>query len=126
RRRPTASAARHCKRGATATVVHYDQHRLRFALGQEVIHDVIRAPLYGPGGFVLARAVLEIEHGITRARIFVVAWRSIDEAAAPGFAHGREILMFADLAVRNVLRGKKILIVRGHFDAAHPAAGAEE
>src|ERR1041385_3838419 len=42
-----------------ASELHRDDEGLRFALGQQVVHDEAGAALAAPAGFILARAVLE-------------------------------------------------------------------
>ena len=47
----------------------YD-HRPGFARGEQVVQDEVHPALGRPAPFVLAHAVLEVEHRVTRARGF--------------------------------------------------------
>src|SRR4051812_9586826 len=48
-----------------AAKFHGNDERLRFSLGDQIIHDRSGVALPPPAGFIFTRAVLEIEHGIT-------------------------------------------------------------
>jgi hypothetical protein len=65
-------------------VGHDDDEGPRLTVGEEVVHDQPRVPLAAPAGFVLAAAVLQIQHRITPGRIPVIIRRGVNEAAEDG------------------------------------------
>src|SRR5579872_2509473 len=65
--------------GYQITVRDHDQEWLGFSFCDQIVHDRTRVSLPAPTMFVLARAVLQVEHGIT-FRPFVIARRSVDIA----------------------------------------------
>src|ERR1041384_3320694 len=56
-------------RSADATVLHHDDERLAFSLGDQVVHDEAGVALMRPARFILAATMLEIKHRITPARV---------------------------------------------------------
>src|ERR1051325_11165638 len=60
-----------------ATKFHRNYERLRFSVGEQVVHDETSVALSAPAGFVLARTVLQIEHRVTPVRVLVVIRCSI-------------------------------------------------
>ena len=111
-------------RGRPRAVVHHDDERPGFALGNQVVHDQVRLALGRPAGLILAAAVLEIQHGIAGRRVLLVVGRRVDEAAPRRVVHLGVVDHLADLPVRHVLERVEVLILGGHFHAAAPAAGA--
>jgi len=107
-------------------VGHYNEEGPDPALGDQVVHDQMGAALVAPGGFILAPAVLQVEHRIALGRVLVVVGRRVDKRAArgPGALRGEENLLHS--AVGHVLEGVEILVMGGDFDAAFPTRGAVE
>ena len=107
-----------------AAVFHRDDERLRFSLGDQVVHDQSGVALAAPARFILARAVLQIEHRIALARVLVVIRRRVNESVPVRVARLREVMNLAELAVRHVLERVEVRVLRRNFDRAAPAARA--
>ena len=105
-----------------AAEFHGDDERLRFSLGDQVVQDQSGVPLTSPARFVLARTVLKVEDGIAFPGVPVVAGRGVDEGMPVRIARFREVVDFAELAMRHVLQGVKVRVLRGYLDAAAPTA----
>ena len=112
-------------RAPRIAIRHHDDHRLRFARGNQIIEDEVRLALPRPPGFVFTAAVLEVEHGVALFRMCVVGRRRVDHRVPPRAGHLRVIPDFAHLPVRNILRQ----IIRrtrfGDLDRAGPLASAK-
>src|SRR5688572_7228696 len=121
-----AAATRLAEKSAAPAVVHDDDHRSRFPVRDQVVQNKSGAALNGPGSLVLARAVLEVEHGISCGRVLVVIRRRVDERTAPLFAHGRKVRLLAHGAMRDVLGREELHVIGRHVDRTHPTARAEE
>ena len=83
-------------------------------------------PCSGPGPLALARAVLQIQHGVAPLRLAVVVGRRIDEGPA---GLGRDLRMVpqgTDFPVRHVLAGIEVELRVGHFQAAGLLPPTEE
>src|SRR5579872_1326150 len=72
--RPAARSVR----SARGTRFHHDNHRLDFALREQVVQNHVCPAHLDPDPLILAAAMLQIEHGITRFQVGVIAWWSID------------------------------------------------
>jgi len=96
------------------------------AFSKQVVHDQIGVALRAPASFIFTHAVLEIEHRITLAGIFVIIRRSIDITVTDRAAGLRIVENLAQLAMRHVLKRIKVLVLGRNFDAAAPAAGTVE
>ena len=83
-------------------------------------------PWFGQPRLVLAAAVLEVEDGIPRLAVGVVAGRGVDEDAPPVLGRLREVPALADLAVRHVLRQVVVDALLRDLDPAGVLAGAVE
>ena len=107
-------------------VGHHDEEGLRLAFGDQVVHDQIGVALVAPGGFILAPAVLQVQHRIALGLVLVVVGRRVDKGTAGGVGalRGEENLLHS--AVGNVLEGVEVLVVGGDFDAAFPASRTVE
>ena len=112
--------------GLRVALLHDHEHRPRLLRGDQVVQDEAHAPLIRPAGLVLAAPVLEVEDGIARLAIGVVAGRGVDEDAPPDLDRLREVPSLADLAVRHVLRQVVVDALLGHFDPARILARAVE
>ena len=66
---------------------HDNDHFTAFAVRNEVVKDIVDLPLPDPAGFVLAAAVVQVQHRIAPVRIFTVRCRGIDPDVVhiPGF-----------------------------------------
>ena len=104
--------------------LHDHDHRLRLLLGDQVVHDEGDVPLVRPAAFVLAGAVLQVQNWIPRIAIGIVAWRRVDEGAAPVLGRLGVVPALADLAVRHVLREVVIDALLRDLDAAHLLSAA--
>src|SRR5207302_10612881 len=111
-------------RSNVPAVLHHDDEGLRFTLGDQVIHDQAGESLPAPAGFIFARAVLQIEHRVTLARVLVVIRRRVNETVAVCVAGLREVVNFAELSMWHVLERVEVRILRGHLDSTAPASGA--
>src|SRR5690606_36074508 len=100
--------------------------RLRFAFGDQIVHDQIGSALKTPTIFVLAPTVLQVQHGIASFEILIVPGWSIDERTASGVGAWRVKEDLSQLSVRDVLHGIEVLVVRRDFHATSPAIGTEE
>ena len=61
---------------------HHDNHRLRFAGGDEAVEDEVRLAHGGPAIRSITVAVQKVKHGIVLPRFGVVAGRCIDVVIA--------------------------------------------
>ncbi len=111
---------------AGVALLHDHEHRLRLLRGDQVVQDEAHAALVRPAGLVLAAAVLEVEDGIARLAIGVVAGRGVDEDAPPVLGRLREVPALADLAVRHVLGQVVVDALLRDLDPAGVLAGAVE
>ena len=107
-------------------VGHHDDEGLGLAFGDQVVHDQIGVALVAPGGFILAPAVLQVQHRIALGLVLVVVGRRVDKGAARGVGAlgGEENLLH--FAVGNVLEGVEVLIMSRNFDAAFPTSRTVE
>ena len=105
---------------------HDDDERPCLSGGDQIVHDQIGMTLVRPGGFVLAPAMLEIEHRITLARIPVVTGRGVDEGPPLAGRAGRGKQDLLDAAMGHVLQRVEIGVMRRDFDPALPTGGAVE
>src|SRR6185503_14974112 len=59
-----------------AAVLHHDDERLAFSLGDQVVHNQTGVALAAPTCFIFAATMLEVEHRVAFARVFlVIGWR---------------------------------------------------
>ena len=107
-------------------VGHHHDHRLGLALGDQVVEDEVGAPLPDPAGLVLAAAVLQVEHGIARPGLRVVAGGQVDQRVPPRPGRLRRVPDLADLSVRHVLDRVVVGARLRHLDGARVLAPAEE
>ena len=70
--------------------------------------------------------MLEIEHRVTLADVFVVIRRRVNERVPVGVAGLREVMNLAELPVRHLFERIEVRIRRGHFDGAAPTSGTVE
>ena len=107
-------------------VGHHDEEGLDLALGDQVVHDQVGVALVAPGGFVLAPAVLQVEHRISLVQLLVVFRRRVHKGTADrvGALRGEENLLHP--AVGNVLEGIEVLVMSRDLDAAFPAGRTVE
>ena len=73
-------------------------------------------PLVPPAGFIFGVAVLQIKHRIACGGVLFIIGRRVDETAAPCAGDFGEIQVLAQLPVRHVLQGIKILVPGGNFN----------
>ena len=85
----------------------------------------VRATLVPPAGLILERAVLQIQHGVSRAGVIIVVGRRVDKTAARGVGAPGRVKDLAELAMRNVLERVGVLVLGRDLDGAAPAAGSE-
>ena len=64
------------------TALHYHNHRLSLAFGNEIIHDVLHIALMAPARLVLSHSVLQIEHWIALVLIGFIFCRRINHGSA--------------------------------------------
>ena len=124
-----AGGSRSATRAGSAgdvAVGHHDDEGLGFALGDQVVHDQPGVALAAPAGFVLAAAVLQIQHRITLGRVLLIIRRGVNEAAEHGVGALGMVERLPQLAMRHVLDGIEVLVLGGDFDAAAPPAAAVE
>ena len=120
---PSGLELRLVGQGGFATV-HHDQHRLAFAGGDEVVHDVVHLALDGPAGLVLTASVEEVENRVVLGRIALIFSWDIDIADPPGLREIGVVALHADLAMRDFLlqvivyAGLRYLNAAGHHSAA--------
>ena len=62
-------------------VGHYDEERPDFPFGDQVVHDQVGMALVAPGGFILAPAVLQVQHRISPAQVLVIFGWCVDESS---------------------------------------------
>ncbi len=99
-----------------------DDHRLGFALGDEVVHDVVRAARQHPARVDVAGAVQQVEDGVARVAA-LVAGRRVDPERARHAEGLRMVGLDAHRAVRHVAR--VIELVAGHLEHARRRERAE-
>ena len=107
-------------------VGHHDEKGLDLAFGDQVVHDQIGVTLVAPGGFILAPAVLQVQHRISPGRVLVVVGRRVDKRSAGGVGALRREENLLHSAVGNVLEGIEVLVMGGDFDAAFPTGRTVE
>src|SRR5688572_2674428 len=83
----------------SAAVFHGDDERLRFSLGDQVVHDQSGVALPTPARFIFACSVLQVEHRIALAWVLIVIRRRVNESVPIGVARLREVMNFAELAM---------------------------
>ncbi len=106
-----------------ATEFHDDDEGPGFSFGEEVVHDPAGMALTAPAGFIFARAVLEIERGITLAALVIIR-RRVNEGVAIRIGGFGKIPELAKLAMRHIFERVKILVLGGDFNGAAPTSGA--
>src|ERR1035438_9488255 len=89
--------------GACRTRLHNDNHRLHFALRKQVVENHVCPAHLGPDPLILAAAMLQIEHGITRFQIGVIARRRIYVNVTPCIDRLGEVVFDLHVAVRYIL-----------------------
>ncbi len=100
---------------------HHDDERLRFLLGQQIIHDQAGMPLHAPTVFVFAPAVLEIEDRVSLVCLLFIIRRRVNKRTAVGVSTSGIEQNFADLTVRYILYGVKVAVVRRNFNGTPPS-----
>ena len=117
-------AARTRPHAGDAAVGHHNDEGLRLAGGDQVVHDQACVSLAAPAHFILASAVLQIQHRITLARIQLIVGRSVNVAAKNGLGALGIEMHFLQMAVRHILESEKLAIRGRNFNAAAPPACA--
>ena len=105
---------------------HHHEHRFRLLRGEQAVNDERDAPLVRPAPFVLAAAVLKVEHRIPHVAIGVVTGRSVDEDAPPGLGRLGEVPALADLTVGHILGEIVVDTLFGNLDPAGLLASSVE
>ena len=82
---------------------HYHNHRLSFAIGDQVVKDDIRASVHDPAGLCFAVSVKQVVHGILRRRLVVIGRRVHPEITVDSHSL-RSIQDHAHFAVRHRAR----------------------
>ena len=76
---------------------------LHLTFGEQVVEDNVGAPLPNPSRFILAAAMLQIEHGKALLGLrFVTRWQ-INHRVSPTACHFRVVPNLAHLTVRHIL-----------------------
>ena len=99
---------------------HDNQHRLGFALRDQIVENHVRAADSGPRARVVTESVQQIEDGIGLIAARVVAGRGINEKAAIVAYHARFVEMMMNFAMRDCadLPGKRCRSGDMHFAGA--------
>ena len=109
------------RRAGDVAIGHHDDEGLGFALGDQVVHDQAGVPLAAPAGFILAAAVLQIQHRIALGRVLVIIRRRVNEAAENGIGVLGIVEGLPQLAMRHVLDGVEVLVLRREFRRRCPS-----
>ncbi len=120
--RPAARSVR----GARRTRLHNDNHRLHFALREQVVENHVGPAHLDPDPLILAAAMLQIKHGITRFQVGVIAWRRIDVNVTPCIDRLGEVVFGRHMAVRHILEVVPVHARLGDFEAVAHVAIANE
>ena len=106
-------------------VVHDDDHRPRFLLGDEVVHDYVDVTLDVPALLVLAPAVQQIENGISGLGVGVIVQAAYTRTPAATVPSLLKVPALAHLAARHVLLAVVVSAASrlGNLDRAVVEAG---
>ena len=108
-------------------VGHHDEEGLDLAFGDQVVHDQVGVALVAPGGFILAPAVLQVQHRISLGRVLVVvraACRQRRGVAVLVLFEGKRICCTRPWGTS--FEGVEVLVVGGDFNAAFPTGRTVE
>ena len=108
--------------------LHHHNHRLTFAGGYQVVHDVVHAALGAPSRFVLGHAVLQVQHGVFLLPGSLVFGRGVHHGPAPPLLAPGIVLHRAHLALGHP-RLRAVIVAflpLGHLYLAGHAAASED
>src|SRR5208283_2751880 len=85
------------------TVRHYQDHWLATACRDQVIKYEVCVTLLRPAGFVLAGAMLQVQHGIADVGRGIVVRRRINQCVPPRARYLRVVPDLTDVPVGHIL-----------------------